>query len=202
MPESDPTFGLAGRDAWRGYQVKGSLLAARPRYVRDTWGDAAFADVAARLHGETRAAFESAALPFAWYPFRPMAEIDRAIVAGPMGGDLAQMKRFGSTIARYDLSTIYKMLFKVGSPAFILKRIGVVYSTYIRGGSITPVSVEKGHAVVVLGGGDFPFYFCDQGIPGWFAAAVELSGGKNVHVVQAECVHRGAARCSWEARWA
>ena len=201
MPESDAALGLHEKSAWRAYQVKGSLLASRPRYVRDQWGDAGLADVASRLTPPMRAVFQSTVLPFVWYPFADMAEIDRAIVAGPMGGDLSHMKRFGSTIARYDLSTLYKMLFKLGTPSFVLKRIHAAYSTYIRGGTIEATSVTKGHAVITQIDGDFPFYFCDQGIPGWFMAAVELSGGKGVRVAQVACVHQGAARCMWEASW-
>jgi hypothetical protein len=201
MPELDPAFGLASRVAWHRYQAKGNLVAARPRYVRDNWGDTGFAEVAARLTGEAREAFTGTALPFVWYSFQTLAEIDRAILLGPMGGNAMHMRHFGSTIARYDLSTIYKMLLKVGSPAFVLKRVNVVYSTYVRGGAITAPAVEKSHARLALSDGDFPFYFCDQGVPGWFTAAIELSGGKDANVVQAECVHRGAKNCVWEATW-
>ena len=103
MPSNDPLLGRPDKTAWRSYQIKGNLLAARARYVRETWGEAAVAAVAGQLTGDLRATFEGSILPFAWYPFPTMAEIDRAIVAGPMGGQMALMKRFGSTIARYDL---------------------------------------------------------------------------------------------------
>jgi hypothetical protein len=203
MPALDPAYGLASKVAWHRYKVKGNLVAARPRFVRDNWGDAGYAHVAARLYGEAKDAFTRTALPFAWYAFPTLAQIDRAILLGPMCGEAKQMKHFGSTIARYDLSTIYKMLLKAGSPAFVLKRVNVVYSTYVRGGGITASTVTKSHARLVLSdGGDFPWYFCDQGVPGWFTAAIELSGGHDAYVAQVECVHRGARSCVWEATWA
>jgi hypothetical protein len=99
MPESDPALGLSDRGEWRAYRVKGNLLAARPRYVREKWGDAGYADVASRLRPPARAILEGTILPFAWYDFPDMAEIDQAIVAGPMGGDVSKMKAFGATIA-------------------------------------------------------------------------------------------------------
>ena len=201
MPESDAVLGLAEKSAWRAYQVKGSLLASRPRYVRDQWGAAGLTDVASRLSPPMRALFQSAVLPFAWYPFQEMAEIDRAIVAGPMRGDVSHMKQLGLTIARYDLPTLYKMFFKLGTPSFVLKRINTAYATYIRGGTIEASPVSKNHAVVTQIDGDLPLYFCDQGILGWVSAAVELSGGRDVHVAQVDCVHKGAARCTWEASW-
>jgi hypothetical protein len=197
----DAVFGRPDATAWHSTQVKGNLLAARPRYVRDQWGDAGMRDVAARLSPEHRAIFESVILPFSWQPFPVMAAIDRAIIDGPMGGDLTLMKRFGATIARYDLPTLYKVLFKIGTPAFLVKRVGVVYQTYIRGGSIASDDVTAKSAKVTLTAGNMPFYFCDQGIPGWFTAAIELSGGTNVAVRQTACIHHGAARCVWEATW-
>ena len=61
-----------------------------------------------------------------------MMDIDRAIVEGPMGGDIGQMREFGSAIAKHDLPLLYKVLFKVGSPAFIVKRLNIVGKQYIR----------------------------------------------------------------------
>jgi predicted hydrocarbon binding protein len=55
--------------------------------------------------------------------------------------------------------------------------------------------------VVSLETGALPSYFCSHGVPGWFTAAVELSGGKAVEVREVHCVHRDAKRCSWELNW-
>jgi hypothetical protein len=201
MIDTDPVFGRSDRSDWRSYQVKGNLLAARPRYVREQWGPRGVEEVVSRLDREARAAFASTILPFAWYPFSTMAAIDRAIVEGPMRADITKMKDFGSRIARYDLPTLYKVLFKIGSPGFLLKRIGVVYSTYIRGGSIAVTVVREAKAVVTQEQGALPYYFCNQGIPGWFGAAIELSGGKDIHVRETECTHEDAEHCRWEATW-
>jgi hypothetical protein len=199
--EFDPVLGRSDAIAWQEYSVKGNLIAARPRYIREHWGESAVRDVANRLAPETRTVFDSAILPFAWFPFPIMAEIDTAIVEGPMGGDMAAMEGFGSMIARYDLTTLYKVLFKLGSPSFIMKRVHTVYRTYVRGGAIAAIEAKSDRAVVALVEGALPLYFCAYGVCGWFAAAIELSGGKDVQVAETECRHRGAPRCVWEALW-
>jgi uncharacterized protein (TIGR02265 family) len=201
MIDSDPVFGRPDRSDWRSYQVKGNLLAARPRYVREQWGPTGVEEVISRLDGEARASFSTTILPFAWYPFSTMAAIDRAIVEGPMKADVKKMKDFGSTIARYDLPTLYKVLFKLGSPSFLLKRISTVYATYIRGGSVAVTVVGDQKAIVTQAQGSLPYYFCSQGVPGWFSAAIELSGGKDIHVREIQCTHEDAERCRWEATW-
>lgn len=183
------------------HEVKGNLVGARPRYVRERWGEEGIADVAARLSEPERKLFLATTLPFNWYPMRAMAEIDRAIVLGPMRGDPFRMKDFGATIARYDLPTIYKVLFKVGSPAFVVRRIGVAYRTYIRGGSMRGETPTSASAIITLEG-NLPKYLCTHGCAGWFSAAIELSGGRRVRVTETDCVHDGAKHCRWEAHWA
>ncbi len=117
------------------HEIKGSVLAARARYVAEAHGETALAELVARVPEPARRHLLERPLPFSWYPFAEMIEIDRQIVLGPMQGDVTRMRDFGIDIARYDLSTLYKLLYKVGSPSFILKRVGAAYGKYFRGGS-------------------------------------------------------------------
>jgi hypothetical protein len=169
--------------------------------VREQWGETAVREVAERLDASVRSAFDGTILPFAWHSFAELAAIDCAIIDGPMQGDMRKMKHFGETIARYDLSTLYKMLFKLGSPEFVIRRVGVVYRTYVKGGGIAASDVSTGKALVRLTEGSLPRYFCTHGVSGWFTAAVELSGGKDVNVRETTCIHDGAAHCEWHATW-
>jgi len=202
VSDHDPVFGNPALGVrFTRHEVKGNLLAARPRYVRERWGDAGVRQVAERLHGEVRTIFEAAIMPFTWYPLDVLAAVDRAIVEGPMAGDVTMMKEFGATVARYDLSTIYKVLFKVGTPAFVVRRANVAYSTYIRGGVLRGETPSSNQGQVTFTQGAFPKYFCRYGIAGWLTAAVELSGGKGVEFEEIECLHDGALHCRWQGRW-
>lgn len=189
---------------WRAtspVRVKGSLMAARPRYLREHWGQTGVDDVAARVGDDARPLLSGEILPFRWYPMALMADIDRAIVEGPMEGDVALMKAFGSEIARYDLPTLYKMLFRFGTPGFVVKRLNIAYATYIDGGRVQIEVPAGGQARVTLHRAALPSYLCTYGISGWITAALELSGAQRVHVDESACVHQGAPHCSWEARW-
>jgi hypothetical protein len=201
MDPIDPILGSARFSTWRSYSVKGNLVAARPRYVREKWGEDGFRNVLARLDGEPKRVFESEIMPFAWFGFDVLAAIDSALVSGPMKGDITLMKAFGYEVARYDLSTLYKVLLKLGTPSFIAKRVGVIYRTYIRGGNLIAPEVESTRARIVLADGSLPMYFCTHGVAGWFTCALELSGGKRVMVHESECIHRGARHCVWKATW-
>ena len=180
--------------------AKGTLVASRVRYVREEHGPEAVGQVAAALEPEAREAFENPPLPFTWTPLPLMVAIDRAIVDGPMGGDPGEMFRFGSLIAGYDLPVIYKVLFKVGSPGFIVGRASMVYSQYFRGGKLRS-TVDGKRATAVLEGFVQPRYMCAEGMRGWLHASVSMSGGRNTGVEHPECVHAGDERCTWTIGW-
>src|SRR5438445_2002585 len=176
----DPVFGdLTHEREMRDNQIKGNLLGRRAWYVRDRWGDAALAALAAAVPETARKFLVEPPLTFAWYPFGVMMDIDRAIVEGPMGGEITHMFEFGSAIAKHDLPMLYKVLFKVGSPTFIVKRLNIVAKQYIRESTVTPQMTGDKEAVTTLGGRRFPMYFCTYGVSGWFHAALELSGARS-----------------------
>ena len=129
-------------------------------------------------------------------------DIDRAIVEGPMRGELARMTEFGSAIAKHDLPLLYKVLFKVGTPAFIIKRLNIVARQYIRESQVSVEVPGDGRAEVTLGGRRFPMYFCTYGVSGWFRAALELSGAKSPTVEHSGLPASRRRRLSLAARLA
>ncbi len=169
--------------------------------MRDRWGDAALATLTAAVPEAARKFLVDAPLAFAWYPFGVMMDIDRAIIEGPMHGEIGRMTEFGAAIAKHDLPLIYKVLFKVGSPSFIVKRLNIVARQYIRESSVSVVVNGDREALVTQDGRRFPMYFCTYGVSGWFHAALELSGARQPTVEHTACLHRGDAACSWRMRW-
>ena len=183
------------------HRAKGSLVAARARWVREKFGEAELARLVERVEGPARQHLVEPPLPFAWYPFEHLVQLDVAMIEGPLGGDVSRIRDFGDDIARYDLSTLYKVMFKLGTPSFIIRRIGVVYGQYLDGGRARGESAGAGEARVTVEDATFPLYFCEHGISGWLRAAVDLSGGERVRIEQDACVHRGDAACGWRLRW-
>jgi hypothetical protein len=193
----NPSF----RAQYETQEAKGALIAARRRYVIERWGQPVVTELADRLSGVSRSLFLSDPLPFSWHSLARLAEIDEAIAQGPMEGRVETMQEFGSAIARYDLSTVYKVLFRFGSPAFVLRRSNVAYSTFMRPGTTRVDTDTQTSGYVTLVTGTLPRYMCRYGITGWITAALELSGGNDVDVQEIECRHLGAPKCRWRATW-
>ncbi len=201
MSQIDPILGdLSRLDEMRSNAVKGNLMNSRIWYVRDRYGDKELRHIADKALA-ARAMIDKPPLPFIWCSFGDMIDFDKAILEGPMHGDFDKMREFGGAIAKHDLPTLYKVLFKVGTPRFLLKRVGIVAATYIRDSPMKGDDIPDGGVRVVQTGTTLPYYFCAFGVCGWFQAALELSGGKNCRVVHSSCRHRGAESCAWDAHW-
>lgn len=185
----------------REQRVKGSLMAARPRYVRETWGEEMLRRVAEATAPEARRHLEGEPMPVSWYPLVEMVEIDQRIVEIAMRGDMRLMQPFGATIAAYDLPSLYRALYRIGTPGFVLKSIGVAYRQYLRPGWAKTTLDGRGRATVTIGDAVYPLYLCQYGIAGWIESAITLSGGEGVQIEHVACVHRGDATCQWQGRW-
>ena len=188
-------------DEMRANLVKGNLVNSRAWYLREHHGASALAAVARALPDEARAYLLQPSLTFSWRAMGPLIDIDAAIVRLAMAGDVGMMKTFGALIATHDLPTIYKVFFKVGTPSFVMGKVSVACGMYFKDTTLRSETVSPNHTVVTLVGRHWPFYLCAYGVQGWFAAAVELSGGIGASAKHTTCVHRGDDECRWDVRW-
>lgn len=185
----------------RQQEVKGNLVRARSRYIRETWGADVITDIAGRVDPDTRSYLVEPPLASAWVPAWPMYELDRAIVEGPMGGDVSRMRSFGRDIAKYDLPNIYRvMLNMLSNPSFLLRRSRIIFGMYFRVGKMA-CDAESGHAEAVLKDGVLPAYMCTYGVSGWFEASLAAYGVVDRRVTHVACRHRGQSICTWSIAW-
>jgi hypothetical protein len=199
---ADPVFGDTSRlDEMRSNRAKGNLLQSRVWYVRDRFGEDTVDQLQRVLPPSAAAIMRSPPVSFAWCSVGDMMDIDRAILEGPMHGEIVQMREFGAAIATHDLPLLYRMLFKIGTPGFFLRRIGIAAGTYIGDSVMTGVDHGPNHVRITQSGKLLPYYFCAYGALGWLEAGTKLSGGKSISVEHVACAHRGAAECAWDVRW-
>jgi len=182
--------------------VKGNLVAARRRYVDETWGNDGVERVRSLLDGDARRVFDQPPLPFVWVPGTVLAAVDEAIVLACMQGDVAQMQPFGAAIARADLPVLYRVFFRVGAPWMVVKAAGTMFPLYFRSGAVVTSSLDgfTGGAIT-LTKARLPRYLCHWGVAGWLQAALELSGAHDVDIAHDVCAHDGHDRCTWRLTW-
>jgi hypothetical protein len=194
----DPKFS----DEKHHIHTKGNLVAWRKRYVLANYGPAGVDDVSRRLSETSKDVFLSPPTAFSWGPIGPMIDIDYAIVQGPMKGDVTKMFHFGAEIGTGDLSTIYKLVVRVGvSPKMLISRIPDMWRTYFRDLAGTLDTSESTNTRFTVKHFVLPYYLCSQGVTGWFTAGGLLTGAKDLTVAHDRCVHRGDPDCSWAFTW-
>lgn len=182
--------------------VKGNLLAWRSRYVLKHFGAGALQKLASQLPEESRAHLLSPPMAFSWQPMQVMMEIDRAIVYGPMAGDVSRMKQFGAEIGTADLSTIYKLLLRMAvSMDKFVDKAASAFDAYFQPGKGEGKLFAPGHARVAFNGIVLPYYLCTFGLPGWLEAVGNLTGTRNLRIQHDICCHLGHEHCAWDLYW-
>jgi hypothetical protein len=195
-------FGAASRvEEMRGNQVKGNLVLSRRWFLAERGGPEAIRRVMSRLGTTAIDLLERTVMPFTWYPFGPLMDIDAAIVSEVMGDNVTRMQEFGHELGMRDIEGVYRVFLSVASPVFALSKISALGSLYFRESTLAFISTGRVRGEVELVGRSMPLYMCRYGIVGWLTAVLEVAKAKGIQVVHTSCVHTGAFRCRWHCDW-
>lgn len=181
--------------------VKGSAMASRVLWVQLERGAEGMKRFLAQASPELRASVEAGIEKAKWYPFEQFVEINILLDRLFGTGDLTLARTLGRYGADANLTTIYRLFYKVGTTHWILGRAVRLWSAHYDSGALEVLT--RGPRTAVLRIRDFatPHPVHCLAVMGWAERAVELSGGKNVHIEEPSCRTRGDAICQLEAKW-
>jgi hypothetical protein len=182
-----------------GVNVKGSAFRARMQYVEERGAEAA-ARLLAELDDETRPLARAGFLVNGWYPYAAFIEINRAIDKLFGKGDFALCRELGRYGCDVNLTTLYRVFFRLGSVAFILRRAAAAWRVNYDDGHLNVIEQGEGFVRFRLVGVPEPHRAHCLSVLGWITRAVELSGGK-VQDVQETCRASGQPECEMAIRW-
>lgn len=184
---------------------KGSILIYTREYVQQHFGDEAWRGVLEQLEPSDREVFADMPLASVWYPVAHWNRL-MGVVLPMLGPDPESgMRKLASFIAESDLNSVYKLVLKLGSPEFMLKRTGLLWSRYFDAGQVVPEELGARHWKLVLTGPTSleaapDAYTCGPGVTAWVASGLALSG-THARVVETRCRFRGSARCEYDITW-
>ena len=180
-------------------RVKGSALRARL-----LWAERHSADGPARLLAalapETRAVIAGNVLANQWYPFAAFVDLNVSLDKVFGSGDLALCRELGRWSCDVNLTLLYKMLFKIGSVSFIIRRAALAWSTHYDEGRMQVVDEDAQYVQLRWSGIAEPHRAHCLSVCGWIVRACELSGGK-VGETHERCRLLDAPECELEVRW-
>src|SRR5688572_19797717 len=130
-----------------------------------------------------------------WYPFDLFVELNLALDRTFGTGDLRLIKTLGRHGADANLTTIYRLFYKVGTIKWILARASRLWGMHYDAGELE-VEVGDGREVALrIVGFDRPHRAHCLSVIGWCERSLELSGGANARVEETACRALGGDRC-------
>lgn len=111
----------------------------------------------------------------AWVPFSLYVDLNETIDRVFGTGDYALCRAMGSYGARVNLPTLYRIFYRVGSIAFILKRAARMWDVHYSSGRLS-VTSGKGWARLMIEDFDEPHPTLWESVAGWGEASARLTG--------------------------
>ena len=181
--------------------VKGSALASRITWVRLEHGQAGVDRLAAAASPGLAALLAEGPRASVWYPLAQFVELNDLIDRIYGTGDGAMAKLLGRHGADANMTTIYRLFYKLGTVRWVMARAARLWHLHYDVGRIEVR--ERGAFEIDLHLVGVPEPSCThcRAVQGWAERSVELSGGKDVKTELRACRARGAGTCCIAARW-
>ncbi|HET6921765.1 MAG TPA: DUF2378 family protein [Anaeromyxobacteraceae bacterium] len=183
-------------------RVKGAILGARLKFVRDRGGAAGLAKVLARLPPPDREILSGWILPISWYPLDLELRLDDAIADVLSPGDRAGIfVEMGRESAQANLTGAQAPFVKAGDPHFFLANVPRMYATYHSQGRRSYEKTGARSAVVKTFDAERVSQDDCRTVTGWLERALQLSGAETPRVSEARFRARGAPHCEYRCEW-
>ena len=181
--------------------VKGSALTSRVLWVELGHGAAGVERLVHQCSPELRSNIEAGMHKAKWYPFEQFVELNVTIDRLFGKGDLSLVRELGRAGADANLTTIYRLFFKLGSVHWILGRAVRLWSAHYDSGFCDIATRGPKAAVMRIRGFATPHQAHCLSVMGWTERSIELSGGKRPIVEESQCRTRGDDLCQLDIQW-
>ncbi len=181
--------------------VKGSALSSRVLWVQLNHGEKGMSRLLAQATPELRANIERGIHKAQWYPFDQFIELITTIDRLFGKGDLELVEELARHGADANLTTIYRLFYKVGTTHWILGRAVRLWSAHYDSGYLEVMTRGPKTAVLRIRGFETPHEVHCRSVMGWAGRSIELSGGKHVKSSEVACRLKGNEFCQIESSW-
>ena len=167
--------------------IKGTAVKPNLEWMRQTYGEAVWDEILARLTDEERSqvAFISGANS---YPVTLLSAVNTAFVDVVCHGNRTAageaFRKLGRHIAEDNLSGIYSIFIRFASPEKVLGKIPSIVSTMYTGVTADHEDSPDGHGSIVHIRGLGELTYAGPRLCGWAEAALEKVGARGVRVAE------------------
>jgi hypothetical protein len=181
--------------------VKGTAFSSRLLWVRLNRGQEGLERLAAAVTAPLAQVLREGAVMSKWYPFEQFVELNLAIDRMYGRGDLSLIRGLGRHGADANLTTIYRLFYKVGTVKWILARASRLWGLHYDSGTLH-LDMYPGREVGLrIEEFESPHPAHCLSVLGWAERSIELSGGTDVKIAEVACRTRGGPACRFRASW-
>lgn len=181
--------------------IKGTVVLDTMEAIKARAGKEELDKIVGRLDEETRKVFQQPISPSSWYSCDAFARFLEVDIRETAGGNEAELIKRSEAVIEKQLRGIYKMFVKLGSPAFVIRRIAAVHSTYFDGVEIIPEMKGANSAAIQYIGFSRNHRIMGFAIIGFYKKALEISGAKKVDVHFTVPIEAGERFCELALAW-
>lgn len=189
----------------RDATAKGLLFTYLHEWAVSHHSEEAWQRALAATSPETRELYEGLLLASSWQPISAWNEIVDAFFPAQYADADAGMRAFCQDLGERELTSLVKLVLKMGSPGFLLKRTGFLWNRYFGSGSfhareLGPQRWQLWLDAVADTNRAANRLTCANGPGPWLERGFELCGCPGT-VKHTRCRFDGSPRCEWEATW-
>jgi len=181
--------------------VKGSAFASRIRWVQLNQGESGLERLQAAVSPGLAELLSDGAVMSRWYPFEQFVDLIEAIDRTFGRGDLGLVRPLGRHGADANLTTIYRLFFKVGTVKWIMARAARLWGMHYDSGRLLVVQSPGKEVEMRIEDFATPHRVHCWSVQGWAERSVELSGGIDVTLDELSCRASGDSTCRFRIRW-
>lgn len=182
-------------------QFKGSVFLSTRIFTERTYGAEGLNACMQRLEPADRQLLEGVGA-VGWYPVEPILRFHHALEAEFGSPSYFRVcEQAGRFSAEWAFNSILKTFLRFKSPKWLMDKAGAVWDRHHDSGR-WEVGPKKSDAIWGRLH-DFEVQdpaFCAR-LRGWLQGAVEMTGGRDVRVLEPRCKCQGAPYCQFEASW-
>ncbi|MDD3625776.1 MAG: hypothetical protein PHV06_00510 [bacterium] len=183
-------------------EIKGAVLHDAMEAVKQKFGEQILKDIISQMTPKAQKIFNGTILTSAWYPLEDFLEFARVDIKLTAKGNENELITRAENLIEKELTGIYKMFVKLGSPKFVFNRLSAIHKSYFKGvDASVEMSEDKDRAVVKYSGFDNKHRLIAPSIIGFYRKALEISGGKNVNAKVLTAIEENKGYLSIEVTW-
>lgn len=182
-------------------RVRGTAIVPLRPFIESKFGLDGAATMSRLLSAEAREIFEQPLIGLSWYPFEAGLEIiDALVTLAPARAGATVLRDFAFYNLSYATNVIFRTIFKVGTPEFMIARSDQVWKRFYSHGRMTCETRKKGARVELH---DFPYLtpHYSRLVMYGMEAVVEKAGAQFVSGVQTRSVLEGDPFSEFVYEW-